>query len=121
MANVAIYPTYALNTIIVNEYFHQTHFGIGFNYCLALATHLTGFGLAGICKRILIKPASLIWPQNLVTSTLLNTLHAKESLSGRSGGGITRYRCFLYVTIGTFVWQWMPGEGGIRVVSRLMD
>lgn len=110
MANVAIYPAYALNIIVVNEYFYQTRFGIGFNYCVALATHLTGFGLAGICKRMLVRPASLIWPQTLVTSTLLNTLHAEEDLMGSSGGGITRYRWFLYVTLGAFLWQWMPGE-----------
>ena len=120
MANVAIYPTYALNIVVVNEYFYQTRFGIGFNYCLALATHLTGFGLAGICKRILIKPASFIWPQTLVTSTLLNTLHAEEDLMGSPGGGITRYRWFLYVTIGAFAWQWMPGKRGIRVTSSQM-
>ena len=121
MANVAIYPAYALNLIVVNEYFYHTHFGIGFNYCVALATHLTGFGLAGVCGRILIKPASLIWPQNLVTSTLLNTLHTEEDLVESTGGGITRYRWFLYVMIGAFVWQWMPGERGIRVVSSQMD
>ena len=121
MANVAIYPTYALNIIVVNEYFYHTYFGVGFNYCLTIATRLTGFGLAGICKRILIQPASLVWPQTLVTSTLLNTLHAEEDLMGSSGGGITRYRWFVYVTIGAFVWQWMPGETGISVVLSWMD
>ena len=121
MANVAIYPAYALNVIVVNEYFYQTHFGVGFNYCLAIATHLTGFGLAGICKRILIQPASLVWPQTLIASTLLNTLHNEESIMGSSGGGITRYRWFVYVAIGAFVWQWMPGETGISVVSRRTD
>ena len=121
MANVAIYPAYALNIIVVNEYFYQTNFGIGFNYCVALAKHLTGFGLAGICKRILIQPASLVWPQTLVTSTLLNTLHTEEDRMGSSGGGITRYRWFVYVAIGAFVWQWMPGEIGICVASRWMD
>ena len=121
MANVAIYPAYALNIIVVNEYFYQTRFGIGFNYCVALATHLTGFGLAGICKRVLVQPASLIWPQTLVTSTLLNTLHAEEDLMGSAGGGITRYRWFLYVTIGAFVWQWMPGERRIHVAPSQRD
>ena len=121
MANIAIHPTYALNLIVVNEYYYQTRFGIGFNYCLALATHLTGFGLAGICNRILIKPASLIWPQTLVTSTLLNTLHTEEDLIGNSAGGITRYRWFLYVMIGAFVWQWMPGERRISVAPSQID
>jgi OPT oligopeptide transporter protein len=115
MSNVAIYPTYALNLIVVNEHWYHTRFGFGFNFCLAIATHMTGFGLAGVCKRILVRPASLIWPQTLVTSTLLNTLHAEEDLLGDSGAGITRYRWFVYVAIGAFLWQWMPGERAFRV------
>jgi hypothetical protein len=41
---------------------------------------LAGFGLAGLCRRFLVWPASMVWPQNLVACTLLNTLHAEVYL-----------------------------------------
>ncbi|CAE6432709.1 unnamed protein product [Rhizoctonia solani] len=107
MSNVATSPGYAMNVIVVAEQFYHIRLGIGWNLCLMLATQLTGFGLAGMCRRYLVWPASMIWPQNLVVCTLLNTLHAEDDESGR--GGITRFRFYLYVAIGTFVWQFLPG------------
>ena len=77
-----------------------------FNICLMLATQLTGFGLAGICRRFLVWPASMIWPQNLVVCTLLNTLHAEDDENGQ---GMTRYRFFLWVMFAAFAYQFLPG------------
>lgn len=77
-----------------------------FNICLMLATQLTGFGLAGICRRFLVWPASMIWPQNLVVCTLLNTLHAEDDEAGQ---GMTRYQFFLWVTLAAFAYQFLPG------------
>jgi hypothetical protein len=37
-----------------------------------------GFGLAGLSRRLLVWPASMIWPYNLVITTSLNTLHAGD-------------------------------------------
>ena len=50
-----IYPTNALHVIAVTNISTRSVL----NYGLALATHSTGPGLAGICKSILIEPASL--------------------------------------------------------------
>jgi len=48
----------------------------------------------------------MVWPNYLVLCTLLNTLHAEdEDLSG----GITRYRFFLYVGMGSFAFFFLPG------------
>lgn len=77
------------------------------NICLMLATQLTGFGLAGVCRRYLVWPASMIWPQNLVICTLLNTLHAEDDEAGT--GGMTRYRFFMWVGLATFFYQFLPG------------
>lgn len=91
---------------------------MGFSFCLALATQVTGFGFAGLFKRILIKPASLIWPETLVTSTLLNTLHAEEDWHSREGGGgVSRYKWFLWVFCGSFVWYWLPGSSYWTVMT----
>lgn len=119
MANVAAGPPYALNAIVVSEMFYDIQFGYWFALVLVLATQLTGFGLAGLCRRFLVWPASMVWPQNLVACTLLNTLHAEDeddgigispaSASG-TGKGITRYRFYLIVTVASFFFFLLPGK-----------
>lgn len=107
MASVAISPAYVMNTIVVAQQYYGLDFGPGFEMLLVLATTLTGFGLAGICRKFLVKPASMIWPQNLVSCTLLNTLHAEDDTDRRTG--ISRYRFFLYAMTATFLWTFLPG------------
>lgn len=117
MANVAVGSPYALNAIVVSEVYYEIHLGFWFNLVLVLATQLTGFGLAGMCRRFLVWPASMVWPQNLVACTLLNTLHAEEDEAemGVHGepeskvGGITRYKFFMLVTLGSFLYFFLPG------------
>jgi hypothetical protein len=106
MANVAGVPAYVMNAIVVADKYYGLNFGPGFEILLILATTLTGFGFAGLCRGLLVKPASMIWPQNLVSCTLLNTLYAEDE--DRSTG-ISRYRFFVYVMTGTFLWTFVPG------------
>ncbi|KAI0254429.1 OPT oligopeptide transporter protein-domain-containing protein [Lactifluus subvellereus] len=105
MTNVSIGPAYALNAIVVAEYYYELHLGFWFSVVLLLGTQLTGFGLAGLCRRFLVWPASMVWPQNLVTCTLLNTLHAEED----ENAGISRFRYFMYVFAGAFFFFFLPG------------
>ncbi|KAF9029353.1 OPT-domain-containing protein [Hymenopellis radicata] len=117
MANVAVGNPYALYAIVVSEVYYKLEMGYWFSLVLVLATQLTGFGLAGICRRFLVWPASMVWPQNLVACTLLNTLHAEEdaeevvpdSDSGPRRKGMSRYRFFMWVTVGAFFWAFLPG------------
>ena len=107
MANVAVTPPYALNAIVVLQIYYGVAYGFGFEVTLVLATQLTGFGLAGLCRRFLVWPASMVWPQNLVACALLNTLHAEED---EESGGISRYRFFMYLFGGTFFFFFLPGK-----------
>lgn len=139
MANVAISSPYAINAIVVSEVFYDQIWGYWFSLVLVLATQLTGFGLAGVCRRFLVWPASMVWPQNLVACTLLNTLHAEEdgefadeevgvqsqpSLThdaprpsifsripffGSRKRPLTRYRFFLILTFFNFLFFFLPG------------
>ena len=119
MANVAVGNPYALNAIVVSEVYYHIVFGYWFSLTLVLATQLTGFGLAGLCRRFLVWPASMVWPQNLVACTLLNTLHAEDEDDGigmYGGGpgegtkGITRLRFFLITMSAAFFFFFLPGE-----------
>jgi OPT family oligopeptide transporter len=105
MTNVSVGPAYALNAVVVAEFYYNIHLGFGFCFLLLLATQLTGFGLAGLCRRFLVWPASMVWPQNLLTCTVLNTLHAEEN----ENAGISRFRHFMYVFTGAFFFFFFPG------------
>lgn len=108
MANVSISQAYAMNCIIVqdSDVYYSDARSAGFNIMFVISSQIIGFSLSGICRRFLVWPASMIWPQNLVVSTILNTLHAEEDgIDGR----MTRYRFFYLVGIGAFVWYWIPG------------
>jgi OPT family oligopeptide transporter len=110
-------PPYALNAIVVSEVFYKISAGYWFNLVLVLATQLTGFGLAGMCRRFLVWPASMVWPQNLVACTLLNTLHAEDD---DGTGGITRYKYFMILLTGAFGFFFFPGEPLILVIFTLL-
>lgn len=108
MANVAISPVYALHLSVTLEKFYDFELGPGFDILLAVTGQTIGFAVAGLCRRFLVWPASLLWPQNLALSTLLNTLHAEDD--DVEGGGITRYQFFSWSFGAAFAWYFLPGE-----------
>ena len=108
MSNVGIAPSFAVNVpLTISKHFnHPTSFG--FNILLLLSTQIVGFSFAGLCRRFLVWPAMLIWPQTLVTCTLFNTFHAEDD--DGSDGSLTKLRYFLYVCCGAAVWYFVPGQ-----------
>lgn len=112
MANAAIAPAYATNLTLVLDKYYDTPKGIGFDMLTILCTQLIGFGMAGVCRRFLVWPASMIWPQNLVFCTLLNTFHAEEDQA--QDGRMTRFKFFGIVATCAFFWYFLPGA--FRVV-----
>lgn len=107
MANVAITAPYAINAIVVTQINYNVQVSYSFSVLLVVATQLTGFGLAGICRRFLVWPASMVWPYNLVVCTLLNTLHAEDD---DETGSMTRYKYFLFALGGAFFFYFIPGK-----------
>lgn len=69
-----------------------------------------GFGVAGMARRFLVWPASMVWPATLITTTVMYSLHdhspSDPALS--NGWKIGRYSFFLIVAAITFVWEWVP-------------
>ncbi|KAG8832746.1 hypothetical protein FRC17_000756 [Serendipita sp. 399] len=106
MSNISTAPSFSLNIIVVSEMYYQLVYGAGFNLTLILSSQMIGLGLAGLARRFVVWPASMVWPANLVTCTLMNTLHAGEDSDRRTG--ITRFRFFLYVATGAFFWAFIP-------------
>lgn len=107
MSNVSLTPAYGLSAIVSSELWYQRPLGIGFNILFVLSTQITGFSLAGICRRFVVWPASMIWPGVLMMCTNLNTLHAEDE---GFQGGITRFRFLVYTSVGAFLFYILPGE-----------
>ena len=74
-----------------------------------MSTQLIGFSIGGVARRFLVQPPSMIWPANLVTCALFNTLHAQQYAGIGNRGGINRERFFVYCFIGSFIWYFFPG------------
>lgn len=67
-----------------------------------------GYALAGIMRRFLVWPAAMLWPSTLIKATLSHTLF-RDKDPEVPGWTISRYRYFLYVVAGMFIWNWIPG------------
>ncbi|KAF3064003.1 Sexual differentiation process protein isp4 [Daldinia childiae] len=102
---------YATDVLIAQQVFYKQYFGWGFQILFGITTLCTGYGLAGLARRFLVWPAAMIWPSDLVNASLFYALHdhSPSDPAETNGWRISRYRWFLYVTIGGFVWYWFPG------------
>lgn len=102
---------YSTDTLLAQQAFYGQNFGWGFKILFTLTTQMLGYGLAGLGRRFLVWPAAMIWPSNLVNTTLFYALHDHSPTDPNQTGGWTigRYRYFLYVFLGSFVWYWFPG------------
>jgi OPT family small oligopeptide transporter len=113
MANVSIQGgvAYATDVLLAQQVFYGQHFGWGFQMLLVITTQCLGFGMAGIVRRFLVWPAAMIWPQTLANTAMMYTLHDHKpsNPAETNGWSIGRYRYFLYVFTGSFLWYWFPG------------
>ncbi|KAI0250906.1 OPT oligopeptide transporter [Lactifluus subvellereus] len=108
MARVGNPSAYALDVIAVQRIFYNQHTNFGYQWLLVVSTQLIGFSIGGICKHILVAPASMIWHRNLTYAALFNTLHAQDTTGTRSYGGISRQRFFTYIFVGHFFYNFIP-------------
>ncbi|KAJ3097403.1 hypothetical protein HDU96_000409 [Phlyctochytrium bullatum] len=73
----------------------------------AINTQIMGYGLAGICRRHLVRPAAMLWPSNLSVVAMLQTLHEKQGPDEQYK--TSRYKFFWLVTLASCIWAFFPG------------
>ncbi|GAA5961932.1 hypothetical protein JCM21900_001152 [Sporobolomyces salmonicolor] len=97
---------YAGEIVAVQELFYHSNLGTFGGLLLLLSTQLIGFGLSGLTYRLLVRPTAMLWPSQLVTVSLYETLHgsAKEDIAHNAD----RMRFFSYSFLGIFAWQFIP-------------
>ncbi|KAK8090015.1 Sexual differentiation process protein isp4 [Apiospora hydei] len=111
MANVSFSVAYATDIILAQKVFYKQDFGMVFQLLLAITTQSLGYGIAGTMRKFLVYPASMIWPGNLVAVALLNAMHEKPAPPDPTiiGGTMPRYRWFGVITLGSFLYYFIPG------------
>ena len=113
MANVSFGggAAYSTDIIVAMRAYYGIDFGWLFHILLTIGTQMTGYGFAGLLRRFLVWPSSMIWPTNFVNTTLFYALHDRSPTIPNTANGwrISRYRYFLYVFAGAFFWYWVPG------------
>jgi hypothetical protein len=109
--------------IAVQRKHYGQEWSFAYQWLLVMSTQLIGFSLGGVAKRFLVSPPSMsaclltpsyhllntmdastaVWPANLVTCALFNTLHS-QVYPGFRDTGMSRERFFLYGFLASFIW-----------------
>lgn len=107
--NLGVGVGYGPDIIVTLRQFYKDSLGSnwGFQVMLVLSTQLIGLGFSGFARRILIYPAAMIWPPNLVTVTFLTNIHMKYNHVA-NGWKISRLKFFLIVASIGSAYQWLP-------------
>ncbi len=129
MASVSFSVAYATDIILAQKVFYNQDFGLIWQLLLVVSTQSLGYGIAGMMRRFLglfcpavllfffllltgiVYPASMIWPGNLVSVTLMNAMYEDQEDRDPTvvGGSMPRYRWFGLITAASFVYYFIPG------------
>jgi hypothetical protein len=88
--------------VAVQRVYYEQNYNFGYQWMVVMSTQL-GFSIGGIVRRFLVQPPSMIWPYNLVTCALFNTLHAQQHAGVGSRGGFSREKFFYIAFAGASV------------------
>ncbi|KAJ1547483.1 hypothetical protein HK405_005724, partial [Cladochytrium tenue] len=120
-ASACTTPAYALYNIVGQRFIlYQESLTLAACVFFSICTQCFGYGLAGLCRRFLVRPAAMLWPSNLSTIALLNSLHSITPAIRKSLADMrkyreeittytSRFRFFWLALLCTFAWQWVPG------------
>ncbi|KAJ8331135.1 OPT super [Batrachochytrium dendrobatidis] len=74
-----------------------------------ITTQMIGYGLSGMTRRFLVRPAAMYWPTVLSTVALFVSFHeTEESEESKKVGGLSRFSFFWLAFCVMFMWQWFP-------------
>ncbi|KAI1321827.1 hypothetical protein EDD11_000103 [Mortierella claussenii] len=118
MANTGATTFAAIDIIVIQELYYKDSWGFGGGLLLVISTQFVGYGFAGALRRFLVRPASMVWPVNLVNATLFHTLHRRNPANGvlRMGDNdettswkVSRNLFFFFTAAASFTYYWFPG------------
>jgi OPT family small oligopeptide transporter len=107
-SNVAFGFAFATDVIVEQKMFYKQEATITYQILLTISTQILGYAFAGITRRYLVRPPSMIWPGTLMSTAMFTTMHRFENKPA-NGWRITRWRFFVFVWVASFTWYFVPG------------
>lgn len=101
-ANTGGGSAYAIDVISIQELFYNTQIPFLKGFLLLVSSQVLGYGMAGFLRKYLVRPANMIWPVNLVYSTLFSSFHNSMPAARQK----LRYYAIVFVIV--FIWQFVP-------------
>lgn len=88
--------------------FYKQDLSITYQLLLIISTQILGYSFAGLTRRYLVRPPSMIWPGTLMSTAMFTTMHKSRNKTV-DGWKISRWNFFLLVWLGAFAWYFLPG------------
>lgn len=107
-SNVSFGFAFATDVIVEQTKFYHQDLSIVYQLLLTISTQILGYSFAGITRRYLVRPPSMIWPGTLMSTAMFATMHKSENKVA-NGWRISRWKFFLLVWSGAFAWYFLPG------------
>ncbi|EKV08503.1 hypothetical protein PDIG_58470 [Penicillium digitatum PHI26] len=107
-SNVSFGFAFATDVIVEQHKFYNQDVPIIYQLLLIVSTQVLGYAFAGLTRRFLVRPSAMIWPGTLMSTAMFSTMH--KSVNKRANGwSISRYKFFVVVWGGAFLWYFVPG------------
>lgn len=94
--------------IVEQTKFYKQDLSIFYQLALTVSTQILGYSFAGLTRRYLVRPPSMIWPATLMSTAMFTTMHKSENKIA-NGWRITRWSFFLIVFFSALAWYLLPG------------
>ena len=107
-SNVSFGFAFATDVIVEQSKFYHQNSSVIYQILLTISTQILGYSFAGLTRRYLVRPPSMIWPGTLMSTAMFTTMHSSENKSA-NGWIISRWKFFLFAWSGAFAWYFLPG------------
>ena len=107
-SNVSFGFAFATDVIVEQSKFYKQDLSIIYQLLLTISTQTLGYSFAGLTRRYLVRPPSMVWPGTLMSTAMFSTMHTSENKSA-NGWIVTRWKFFLIVWSVAFAWYFLPG------------
>ena len=107
-SNVSFGFAFATDVIVEQHKFYHQDVPILYQLLLTISTQIIGYAFAGMARRFLVRPPSMIWPGTLMSTAMFSTMHKRENRVA-NGWRVSRWRFFIYVWSGAMLWYFVPG------------
>jgi hypothetical protein len=92
----------AMTVLAVQKLYYNINPAPAVGIFLILSTQMIGYGVAGLLRRTLVYPSNMLYPTNLPTASLLESLHRDRKTTRK------RMKVFYYGFLVLFFWQAFP-------------